>query len=67
LPSNTIFIGEIQGAYAREDVLVDGSPSMEAMHPLLLTMPDNRYWTLGDVAGQAWRDGVAFKKRLKNN
>jgi hypothetical protein len=30
--------------------------------PLLLRMPDNGYWTIGDRAGKAWNDG----KKLMN-
>jgi hypothetical protein len=32
------------------------------MNPLLLTMPDNRYWTVVEYAGKAWSIG----KKLKN-
>ena len=30
--------------------------------PLLLSMPDNRYWTLGEHAGDAWSIGKSLKK-----
>lgn len=61
LPTNTLFIGEIVGAYAEEDCLAKGRPEMEQIDPLILTMPDNRYWSLGECAGDAWGAG----KRLK--
>jgi hypothetical protein len=32
--------------------------------PLLLTMPDNRYWTLGACAGEAWSVGKTLRKDL---
>jgi flavin reductase (DIM6/NTAB) family NADH-FMN oxidoreductase RutF len=57
LPTNTLFIGEIVGAYADEQVLKDGKPDFPAIDPLFLTMPDNRYWTLGKYAGDAWSAG----------
>jgi flavin reductase (DIM6/NTAB) family NADH-FMN oxidoreductase RutF len=57
LATNTLFIGEIVGAYADGRVLKDGKPDFEKIDPLFLTMPDNRYWTLGKYAGDAWSAG----------
>jgi flavin reductase (DIM6/NTAB) family NADH-FMN oxidoreductase RutF len=57
LPTNTIFVGEISGAYADPGVMKEGKPDFAAIDPLLLTMPDNRYWTLGRHAGDAWSAG----------
>jgi flavin reductase (DIM6/NTAB) family NADH-FMN oxidoreductase RutF len=57
LPTNTIFIGEIAAAYADGRVIEDGKPNFAAVDPLLLTMPDNRYWILGKEAGRAWNAG----------
>ena len=48
-------------AYAREDVLSEGKPVLEKMDPMILTMPDNRYWKLDSVAGRAWKDGLQLK------
>lgn len=62
LPSNNLFVGEIVGAFAREDVLEQGELAVEKMHPILLTMPDNRYWELGKCVGKAWKDGLALKR-----
>lgn len=57
LPTNTVFIGEIAGAYADERVMKDGKPDFSAIDPLFLTMPDNKYRTLGKPAGDAWNIG----------
>jgi flavin reductase (DIM6/NTAB) family NADH-FMN oxidoreductase RutF len=57
LPTNTLFIGEIVGAYADGRVLKGGKPDFPAIDPLFLTMPDNRYWTLGEHVGDAWSAG----------
>ncbi len=59
--ANTFFIGEITAAHAHADVLTDGRPDMAKIDPLLLTMPDNRYFALGEVVGAAWRDGKKLK------
>ena len=62
LPTNTLYIGEINGAYAEPSVLRDGRPDFPAIGPLFLTMPDNAYWTLGTTAGKAWSAGLRLKK-----
>lgn len=63
LPTNTVFIGEITGAYADMTVVKNGRPDFESINPLLLTMPDNTYRTLGKSAGKAWKAGESLKKR----
>jgi flavin reductase (DIM6/NTAB) family NADH-FMN oxidoreductase RutF len=60
-PTNNFYIGEIIAAYTEERYLTEGNPDIRKINPLLLTMPDNRYWTVGDCAGDAWSAG----KRLR--
>lgn len=62
LPTNTLFIGEIAGAYVDSRVIKDGKPDFPEIDPLFLTMPDNRYWTLGKYAGDAWSAGKKLMK-----
>jgi flavin reductase (DIM6/NTAB) family NADH-FMN oxidoreductase RutF len=62
LPGDYLFIAEIIGTYAREDVIVDGKPVMEKLDPMILTMPDNRYWKLETCVGHAWKDGLTNKR-----
>jgi flavin reductase (DIM6/NTAB) family NADH-FMN oxidoreductase RutF len=57
LPTNDLYIGEIVGAYSEDRYLTDGKPDIKKMNPLFLTMPDNRYWKLGDFAEMAWSVG----------
>jgi len=61
-PTNEFFIGEIAGSYTEERYLTGGKPDMKKIDPLLLSMPDNRYWTLGEHAGDAWSIGKSLKK-----
>jgi flavin reductase (DIM6/NTAB) family NADH-FMN oxidoreductase RutF len=61
--TNTFYIGEIIASYCDEKCLTDGKPDIKKMNPLLLTMPDNRYWTVGEYAGDAWSIGKKLKKR----
>lgn len=63
LATNTLFIGEIAGAYADGNVIKDKKPDFSVIDPLFLTMPDNRYWTLGNYAGDAWSAGKKLIQR----
>jgi flavin reductase (DIM6/NTAB) family NADH-FMN oxidoreductase RutF len=67
LPTNTVFVGEITGAYADMTVIRKGRPDFSLIDPLLLTMPDNTYWTLGEQAGKAWNAGQGLKKQQADN
>lgn len=62
LPTHSLVIGEIAGAYADQRVIRDNKPDFPAIDPLFLTMPDNRYWTLGKHAGDAWSAGKNLMK-----
>lgn len=62
-PTNYFFIGEILAAYSEEQYLTEGRPDMEKMKPLLLTMPDNSYWTTGEYKGAAWEIGRSLKDK----
>jgi len=62
-PTNYFFVGEIIAAYSEEQYLTQGKPDIKKMEPLLLTVPDNSYWAVGDYAGAAWKIG----KNLKGN
>ena len=66
LPSNRFFIGEIAAAWADGAILADGKVDVDKFQPLLLTMPDNRYWTLGNPVAHAWSVGKALKKEMHN-
>jgi flavin reductase (DIM6/NTAB) family NADH-FMN oxidoreductase RutF len=66
LPTNSFFICEIVGAYSEERFLTDNMPDIKKVKPFLLTMPDNGYWSVGELIGTAWSDGKAVKKRLKS-
>ncbi len=65
LPTNTFFIGEIVNIHAEEQCLEDGRPDVKKVRPFLLTMPDNRFWAVGDQVGNAWKDGVKYREGLK--
>jgi len=37
--------------------MTEGKLDVKKLDPILLTMPDNRYWTVGEFAGRAWEAG----------
>jgi flavin reductase (DIM6/NTAB) family NADH-FMN oxidoreductase RutF len=61
LPSNTLFVGDIVKVYADEAYLTDGMLDLRKTDPLLLSMPDNRYWSLAaEPIGEAWSAGRGY-------
>jgi len=62
LPSHEFFIGEIIGVYTEERYITEGKPDIKKINPFTLTMPDNNYWSIGEMAGKAWNIGKMVKK-----
>ncbi len=62
LPTNSFFIAEILNIYTKDTFLTDGNPDMKKINPILLTMPDNRYWSIGECIGKAWDAGKKLRK-----
>lgn len=65
LETNTVFFGEVKGAWTEEQYMTDGYVDVEKVRPMTLTMPDNRYWAMGNNVGRAWHDGKVLKEKLK--
>jgi len=65
LPTNSFFIAEIINIYCSNEFLTDGRPDVKKMKPFVLTMPDNRFWSLGDCLGKAWDAGKNMRKTQK--
>lgn len=65
LPTNFLFIGEIEGAYCEEQFMTDGRPDLRKIDPFVLSMPDNQYWAVGDPIGRAWNVGKSWNMALK--
>jgi flavin reductase (DIM6/NTAB) family NADH-FMN oxidoreductase RutF len=61
LPFDTLYIGDIVDVYTEERFLTDGKPDVKKIDPFTLTMPDNRYWRVGEEAGKAWSAGKKLK------
>jgi flavin reductase (DIM6/NTAB) family NADH-FMN oxidoreductase RutF len=65
LPTNPFFIAVIVNIYSEEKFLTDGKPDVAKVRPFVLTMPDNRFWAIGESVGNAWNAGKSLRKRLK--
>jgi flavin reductase (DIM6/NTAB) family NADH-FMN oxidoreductase RutF len=63
LPTNTLFIGNIVESFSEERYLTGGHPDIKKINPLLLTMPDNGFWSVGERTGTAWADGKNYRTR----
>jgi flavin reductase (DIM6/NTAB) family NADH-FMN oxidoreductase RutF len=65
LASNNLFLGEVVAVYTEEKFLTDGRPDIEKIKPFVVTMPDNRYWAVGENIGRAWNTGKIISKERK--
>lgn len=54
LPTNNLYIGEIVGAWSDEQFMTENKLDLKKMEVFFLSMPDNRYWSTGEVIGKAW-------------
>lgn len=61
METHDLFIGEIVSSYTEEKYISDGKMDMAKMDPLLLTMPDNNYWKVGEKTAKAWSIGRSLK------
>jgi flavin reductase (DIM6/NTAB) family NADH-FMN oxidoreductase RutF len=57
-----LYIGEIVASWADESCMTEGKLDIQKLNPLLLTMPDNRYWTVGAFVGNAWEAGKGLEQ-----
>ncbi|MFW9903798.1 MAG: flavin reductase family protein [Candidatus Thorarchaeota archaeon] len=62
LPTHYFFIGEIVNVYSREKYVTENKLDAKKINPLILSMPQNKYWSLGDQLGEAWKIGRELKK-----
>ena len=64
LKTNYFFIAEIINIFSEKKYLSDGKLDVKKVKPFLLTMPDNRFWSIGDCIGDAWGAGIKLKNSL---
>lgn len=61
--SNVLFIGKVLESYTEEKYLADGLPDIKKMNPILFSINDTNYYSIGDNIGKAWDVG---KKLCQN-
>ena len=64
--TNEAFVGEVVAAYSDETYLTDGVPDVKKIRPIVFSLGDNNYWTVGDRIGKAWSIGKEFALRAAN-
>lgn len=58
LGTHDLVIGEVVSTWTEARFLDEaGKPDITRLRPFTLTMPDNRYWAVGEQVGRAWSDG----------
>jgi flavin reductase (DIM6/NTAB) family NADH-FMN oxidoreductase RutF len=60
-----VFIGKISQAYCEKKYMTRGLPDIKKMDPIVFSMHDYNYWTVGRHLGRAWSSGEKFKSRTK--
>jgi flavin reductase (DIM6/NTAB) family NADH-FMN oxidoreductase RutF len=60
MPTNLLILGEVVASYTEVKYLTDGKIDIKKLNPPVLTMPDNRYWTVGDYLADAWKIGKSY-------
>jgi len=61
--TNEFFIGEIIAVYSDERYLTNGAPDIKKINPLVLSMPERSYLTLGEHIAEAWDTGKKLIKK----
>ena len=65
LEVDTLFMGEVMNVWSEEKYLTNGAPDITKVSPFCLSMPDNRYWSVGKEIGKAWHEGLKLKDKLE--
>ena len=55
--SNILFIGKVLESYSEEKYLTNGLPDIKKVDPILLSINDFHYYTVGNRIGKAWDVG----------
>jgi flavin reductase (DIM6/NTAB) family NADH-FMN oxidoreductase RutF len=60
--THDVFIGRVVQAYCEERFLTDGKLDLGKVQPLLFSMPDRSYWSIGERTAKAWDAGKALRE-----
>ena len=59
--THDVFVGRVVQTYCEERFLTDGTLDLGKVQPLLFSMPDRSYWSVGEQIAKAWDVGKALK------
>lgn len=62
LPKAALVLGEVITAYSDDRFMTNGVLDPKKIDLILLTQPDNHYWTIGDIVGDAFEVGKKLKQ-----
>lgn len=62
--SNMLIIGKVMEAYSSKKYLTNNIPDLKKINPILLSIYEFNYYSVGDKAGKAWDVGKDAKARL---
>lgn len=65
LVDHEAFIGQIVAVYSEEEFLTDDRPDIKKINPLVFSMHDNCYWSLGKELARAWEVGRGYDQNKK--
>lgn len=60
-----IYIGEIVQSYSEKKYLKNGRPYMKKLNPIVFSIDNNLYYSIGRVIGLAWNVGLNYKYKKK--
>jgi flavin reductase (DIM6/NTAB) family NADH-FMN oxidoreductase RutF len=63
LPSTVLVLGEVVSAYTESQFTTNNVLDPKKVNPILLTQPDNHYWSMDRVIGNAFSDGKKLSTR----
>ncbi|HVQ01266.1 MAG TPA: flavin reductase family protein [Candidatus Thermoplasmatota archaeon] len=58
--TDDLYIGEVVETYCEPKFLTNGKPDIKKMGTFVFSMNDNRYFSLGQLIGNAWSTGKTF-------
>ena len=55
------FLGEVTAVYCDDEYMAGKLPDIARLDPLLFSMSDNSYWSIGKKLGVAWSVGKGYQ------
>lgn len=60
--SHDLFVGKVVATHCEKSVLTNGAIDLRKVQPILFSMNDKSYWSVGKKIGKAWSIGKDFKQ-----